>query len=51
MEAHNRLMGIANAKFLLVASEELLRKVDADSRRMARLKEDSREFVASMPGR
>ncbi|OIP35241.1 MAG: hypothetical protein AUK27_05205 [Deltaproteobacteria bacterium CG2_30_66_27] len=51
MEAHNRLMGIANAKFLLVASEELLRKVDADGRRMARLKEDSREFVASMPGR
>ena len=51
MEAHNRLMGIANAKFLLVASEELLRKVDADGRRMARLKEDSREFAASMPGR
>jgi len=51
MEAHNRLMGIANAKFLLVASEELLRKVDADGRRMARLKEDSREFLASMPGR
>lgn len=51
MEAHNRLMGIANAKFLLVASEELLRKIDADGRRMARLKEDSREFVASMPGR
>jgi len=51
MEAHNRLMGIANAKFLLVASEELLRKVDADDRRMARLKEDSREFVASMQGR
>ncbi len=51
MEAHNRLIGIANAKFLLVASEELLRKVDADGRRMARLKEDSREFVALMPGR
>jgi hypothetical protein len=51
MEAHNRLMGIANAKFLLVASDELLRKLDADGRRMARLKEDSREFLASMPGR
>jgi len=51
MEAHNRLIGIANAKSLLVASEELLRKIDADGRRMARLKEDSREFVASMPGR
>jgi hypothetical protein len=44
-------MGIANAKFLLVASEELLRKVDADGRRMERLKEDSREFAASMQGR
>ncbi|OYV96497.1 MAG: hypothetical protein B7Z62_08075 [Deltaproteobacteria bacterium 37-65-8] len=51
MEANNRLMGIANAKFLLVASEELLRKVDADDRRMERLKEDSREFLASMSGR
>lgn len=51
MEAHNRLMGIANAKYLLVASEELLRKVDADGRRMERLKESSREFLASMPGR
>ena len=51
MEANNRLMGIANAKFLLVASEELLRKVDADGRRVERLKEDSREFLASMPGR
>jgi hypothetical protein len=51
MEAHNRLMGIANAKYLLVASDELLRKVDADGRRMERLKESSREFLASMPGR
>ncbi|MDA8122614.1 MAG: hypothetical protein M0Z38_08630 [Deltaproteobacteria bacterium] len=51
MEAHNRLIGIANAKSLLVASEELLRKVDADGRRMERLKEVSREFVASMSGR
>jgi hypothetical protein len=51
MEAQNRLMGIANAKFLLVASEELLRKIDTDGRHMARLKEDSREFAASMPGR
>ncbi len=51
MEAHNRLMGIANAKFLLVASDELLRKVDADGHRMEGLKESSREFTASMPGR
>jgi len=51
MEAHNRIMGIANAKFLLVAADELLRKVDADGRRMERLKESSREFAASMPSR
>ncbi len=51
MEACNRLTGIANAKFLLLASEELLRKVDADDRRVAHLKENSGEFVASIPGR
>ena len=51
MEANNRLMGIANAKFLLVASDELLRKVDTAGRRMERLKESSREFVDSMSGR
>ena len=51
MEAHNRIMGIANAKFLLVASDELLRKVDGDGRRMERLKEGSREFVDSMSSR
>ena len=51
MEAQNRLMGIANAKFLLVASEELLRKIAADGHRMEVLKESSREFAASMPGR
>jgi len=51
MEACNRLTGIANAKFLLVASDELLRKIDADDRRVEQLKENSREFVASIPGR
>lgn len=51
MEAHNRLMGIANARLLLVAADELLRKVDVDGRRIERLKESSREFVASIPGR
>lgn len=51
MEAHNRLMGIANAKFLLVAADELLRKLDADSRRIEQLKESNREFVASMSAR
>lgn len=51
MEACNRLTGIANAKFLLVASDELLRKIDADDRRVAQLKENSGEFVASIPGR
>lgn len=48
MEAHNRLLGIANARLLLVAADELLRKVDADARRVRQLKESSREFVASM---
>jgi hypothetical protein len=48
MEAHNRLIAIANAKFLLVASEELLRKVDGDSRQLEQLKDSSREFAASM---
>lgn len=48
MEAHNRLSAIANAKFLLVAADELLRKVDGDSRRMEQFKENHRAFVASM---
>jgi hypothetical protein len=51
MEAHNRIIGIVNAKSLLVASDELLRKVDGDGRRMERLKESSREFVALMSSR
>jgi hypothetical protein len=50
MEAHNRLVGIANAKSLLAASDELLRKVDAEDRGMERLKEANRRFVASMTG-
>lgn len=48
MEAHNRLIGIANAKFLLVAADELLKKIDGDSRRMEQLKESYRAFVASL---
>lgn len=48
MEAHNRLMGVANAKFLLVAADELLRKIEADSRRIAQIKDSSRGFLASM---
>ncbi len=51
MEAQNRLMGIANAKFLLVAADELARKVDADSRQLERLKESNRELIASMSAR
>lgn len=51
MEAHNRVMSIVNAKSLLVAADELLRKIDGDGRRMERIKESSREFVASIPGR
>lgn len=48
MEAHNRIIGIANAKFLLVAANELLKKIDGDSRRMEQLKENHRAFVSSM---
>lgn len=51
MEAHNRLMGIANAKFLLVAADELSRKVDVDTRRLERLKESSRGLLTSMSAR
>lgn len=48
MEAHNRIVGIANAKSLLAASDEFLRKVDAEDRALERLKEENRKFVASM---
>jgi hypothetical protein len=51
MEAQNRLMAIANAKLLLVAADELLRKVDGDRRRIEWIKDSTREFAASMPGR
>jgi hypothetical protein len=51
MEAHNRLIAIANAKFLLVASEELSKKLDVDARQLEILKESSREFVSSMAPR
>jgi hypothetical protein len=51
MEAHNRLMGIVNAKSLLVAADELEKKVSGDSRHMEQLKERSREFVASTVNR
>ncbi|HEY3490496.1 MAG TPA: hypothetical protein VGK27_10315 [Candidatus Deferrimicrobiaceae bacterium] len=51
MEAHNRLAAIANAKFLLVASEEILKKLDGDSRRLDRLKESSRDLAAAMASR
>lgn len=51
MEAHNRIMAIANAKSLHVAADELLRTVDADSRQIERMKESRREIVASMPAR
>ncbi|NTV50636.1 MAG: hypothetical protein HGB32_14580 [Geobacteraceae bacterium] len=51
MEAHNRLMGIVNAKSLLVAADELEKKVSGDGRHMEQLKERSREFVASTVNR
>jgi hypothetical protein len=51
MEANNRLVGIANAKSLLAASDELLKKIEAEDRNLERLKEDSRQFLVSMTGR
>ncbi len=50
MEAHNRLMGIVNAKSLLVAADELEKKVSGDGRQMEELRERSRELVASTVG-
>ncbi|MDD2272982.1 MAG: hypothetical protein PHP95_06775 [Desulfuromonadaceae bacterium] len=50
MEAHNRLMGIVNAKSLLVAADELEKKVSGDGRQMEQLRERSRELVTSMVG-
>jgi uncharacterized coiled-coil DUF342 family protein len=47
MEANNRLVGIANAKSLLAASDELLKKIDSESRILERLKEGSRLYAAS----
>lgn len=49
MEAHNRIISIANAKYLLVAADELLIKIDSDSRRLESIKEDAREFISSLP--
>jgi hypothetical protein len=51
MEAHNRLLAIANAKFLLAASEELLKKVDADGRALERLREGARDPAAPTAAR
>jgi len=51
MEAHNRLMGIANAKFLLVAAHELAAKVAAESRAVDRLEETCRGALASVSSR
>lgn len=37
MQAHVRLLGVANARFLLLAADELTRKVDADTRQLERV--------------
>jgi len=47
MQANNRLMGIVNARFLLVAADELARKVDADGRQLERLRATQRALLAS----
>lgn len=46
MEAHNRLLSIANAKNLLVAAGELLRKIDDDNRRLQRIREETGSFIS-----
>ena len=51
MEAHNRLLGIANAKNLLLAAGELLRKIDDDSRRLERIREETSGFVTAAAGK
>ncbi len=51
MEANNRLVGIANAKSLLAASDELLKKIYAENRNLERLKESGRQLLVSMTGR
>jgi hypothetical protein len=45
MQAHVRLIGVANARFLLLAADELARKAEADARGLERLRAAQRALL------
>lgn len=51
MQAHNRLTGIANARLLLVAADELGRKAEAGGQELERLRAAQRALLRSAEGR
>ena len=51
MQAHVRLLGVANARFLLLAADELARKVDADTRQLERLQATQRTLLERLGDR
>ena len=51
MQAYVRLVGVANARSLLVAADELARKVDGDDRQLERLRERQRALLARLADR
>jgi hypothetical protein len=51
MQAHVRLLGVANARFLLLAADELARKVDADTRQLERLLAAQRALLGRLGDR
>ncbi len=51
MQAHVRLLGVANARFLLLAADELARKSDADSRQLERLLASHRALLERLGAR
>lgn len=51
MQAHNRLSGIANARLLLVAADELGRKAEAGGQELERLRSAQRALLRPSEGR
>ena len=51
MQAHVRLLGVANARFLLLAADELARKVAADARQVERLRAAQRALLERLGDR
>ena len=51
MQAHVRLLGVANARFLLLAADELTRKADADSRQLEKLLASHRALLERLGAR